>query len=104
MPASIRLNRPLNLGEPRGEHELLTELKTIASKNKVFASFIGMGYYDTITPPVIQRNILENPGLVHAVHALPGRDLAGPARSAAEFPDDDRGSDRLAAGQRQPAG
>ena len=62
VPASIRLNRPLNLGEPRGEHELLLELKSIASKNKVFKSYIGMGYYDTITPPVIQRNILENPG------------------------------------------
>src|SRR5213078_3499885 len=52
----------LNLGEPRGELELLQELKAIASKNKVFRSFIGQGYYDTITPPVIQRNILENPG------------------------------------------
>src|SRR5215204_2700690 len=62
VPASIRLNRPLNLGEPRGEHELLNELKAIASKNKVLRSYIGMGYYDTITPPAIQRNILENPG------------------------------------------
>src|SRR5205809_2382875 len=62
VPASIRLNRPLNLGEPRGEFELLQEFKTIASKNKVFRSYIGMGYSDTITPPVIQRNILENPG------------------------------------------
>src|SRR3954454_9266083 len=62
VPASIRLNRPLNLGEPRGEFELLQELKGIASKNKVFRSYIGMGYSDTITPPVIQRNILENPG------------------------------------------
>jgi glycine dehydrogenase len=62
VPASIRLTRPLNLGEPRGEHELLLELKAIASRNKVFRSYIGMGYSDTITPPVIQRNILENPG------------------------------------------
>jgi glycine dehydrogenase len=62
VPASIRLNRPLNLGEPCGEHELLLELKSIAAKNKVFRSYIGMGYSDTITPPVIQRNILENPG------------------------------------------
>src|SRR6202007_846843 len=51
-----------NLGEPRAEHELLLELKAIASKNKIRRSYIGMGYYDTITPPVIQRNILENPG------------------------------------------
>src|SRR5438552_5370645 len=62
VPASIRLTRPLNLGEPRGEHELLAELKAMAAKNKVFRSYIGMGYSDTITPPVIQRNILENPG------------------------------------------
>ena len=62
VPAEIRLKKPLNLGEPRGEFELLGELKAIAARNKIFRSFIGMGYYDTITPPVIQRNILENPG------------------------------------------
>src|SRR5262245_6594030 len=62
VPESIRLQRPLKLGPPRGEHELLVELKQIASQTKVVRSFIGMGYYDTITPPVIQRNILENPG------------------------------------------
>src|SRR5687767_5997633 len=62
VPEAIRLRRPLRLGPPRGEHELLAELKTIASRNAVVRSFIGMGYYDTITPPVIQRNILENPG------------------------------------------
>src|SRR5437764_985980 len=49
IPASIRMKRPLRLGEPRGEFELLNELKAIASKNKVFRSFIGMGYSDTIT-------------------------------------------------------
>jgi glycine dehydrogenase len=62
VPAAIRLKKPLNIGEPRGEFELLEELRQIAKKNKVARSFIGMGYYDTITPPVIQRNILENPG------------------------------------------
>ena len=69
VPASIRLTSPLGLSgldapgrSARGEFELLQELKSIASKNKVNRSFIGMGYYDTITPPVIQRNILENPG------------------------------------------
>jgi glycine dehydrogenase len=62
VPANIRLRRPLKLGPARGEHELLAELKSIASQNQVVRSFIGMGYYDTITPPVIQRNILENPG------------------------------------------
>jgi glycine dehydrogenase len=62
VPADIRLARPLQLGEPRGEHELLAELRGIAEKNQVFRSLIGLGFYDTITPPVILRNILENPG------------------------------------------
>ena len=62
VPEAIRLRRPLALGPPRAENELLAELKEIASQNKVLRSFIGQGYYDTITPPVIQRNILENPG------------------------------------------
>jgi glycine dehydrogenase len=62
VPKSIRLKRPLKTGKPRAEHELLTELKAIASKNKVHRSLIGQGYHDTITPPVILRNILENPG------------------------------------------
>src|SRR5690348_4880415 len=61
VPESIRLRRPLKLGPPRGEHETLQELKSVAAMNHVYRSFIGMGYYDTITPPVIQRNILENP-------------------------------------------
>jgi glycine dehydrogenase len=62
VPASIRLNRSLQLGPERSEYELLSELRKLAQKNKVFRSFIGMGYHDTIVPPVIQRNILENPG------------------------------------------
>eukprot|EP01114_Cavostelium_apophysatum_P003367 TRINITY_DN1319_c0_g3_i1.p1 TRINITY_DN1319_c0_g3~~TRINITY_DN1319_c0_g3_i1.p1 ORF type:complete len:1010 (-),score=304.66 TRINITY_DN1319_c0_g3_i1:65-3094(-) len=62
VPKNIQLNRALALGRERGEHELLQELKAIASKNKVLRSFIGMGYYGTIVPGVIQRNILENPG------------------------------------------
>jgi glycine dehydrogenase len=62
VPAAIRMTAPLNLGEPRGEFELLAELKSMAAKNKVSRSMIGMGYYDTITPPVILRNVLENPG------------------------------------------
>jgi glycine dehydrogenase len=62
VPDAIQLGRRLDLGPPRGEHELLAELKGIASRNVVARSLIGMGYYDTIVPPVIQRNILENPG------------------------------------------
>jgi glycine dehydrogenase len=62
VPAAIRTGRPLALPAARGEAELLNDLRAIASRNRVFRSFIGMGYYDCITPPVIQRNILENPG------------------------------------------
>src|SRR3954451_9512499 len=62
VPAAIRLKRPLKLGRPRGEEEVLAELKGIAAENQVLRSCIGMGYYATFTPPVIQRNILENPG------------------------------------------
>src|SRR5687767_679769 len=54
VPPAIRLRRELKLGRPRGEFELLQELAGIARKNKVARSFIGQGYYGTITPPVIQ--------------------------------------------------
>ena len=62
VPPAIRLRRPLELPAAKGEREALETLREIMSHNKVFRSFIGQGYYDTITPPVIQRNILENPG------------------------------------------
>src|SRR2546430_4545698 len=62
VPRNIRLNRQLDLPEAKSESEALTELRAIAKKNRVTRSFIGAGYYDCITPPVIQRNILENPG------------------------------------------
>jgi glycine dehydrogenase len=62
VPKNIRLDRPLNLPTAESEAQALAELRTISRKNKVARSFIGAGYYDCITPPVIQRNILENPG------------------------------------------
>ncbi len=62
IPAKIRLDKPLNLPEALSETEYLEAIKKIASKNKIFRSFIGMGYYDTHTPAVILRNVLENPG------------------------------------------
>src|SRR5437868_11539632 len=62
VPQNIRLDRALNLPEPRSESEALAELRRLAQKNRVARSFIGAGYSDTITPPVIQRNVLENPG------------------------------------------
>jgi glycine dehydrogenase len=62
VPKNIRLGKSLDLPAARSEHEALAELKKIASQNQVCRSFIGMGFYDCITPAVIQRNVLENPG------------------------------------------
>ncbi|HMN40104.1 MAG TPA: aminomethyl-transferring glycine dehydrogenase [Phycisphaerales bacterium] len=68
VPPAIRLRRPLHLDgiaggtRAKGEFEVLAHLKSLAAQNRVNRSFIGQGYYDTITPPVILRNILENPG------------------------------------------
>jgi glycine dehydrogenase len=62
VPKAIRLAKPLQLPAARSEHEALAALKEIALQNQICRSFIGMGYYDCITPAVIQRNILENPG------------------------------------------
>ena len=62
VPASIRLRRALDLPAAKRESELLAYLETIAAMNETARSFIGMGYSDTLTPPVILRNILQNPG------------------------------------------
>ena len=62
VPEDIRLNQELDIPAARGEHELLAGMLEIANKNKVYRSCIGMGYTGTVTPPVILRNVLENPG------------------------------------------
>ena len=62
VPAGIRLNRPLAIHGSMTEYEALSNLRSIARKNQISRSYLGLGYYDTVTPPVIQRNILENPG------------------------------------------
>jgi glycine dehydrogenase len=62
VPSDIRLRQPLEVPSHCGETAVLAQLKGIASRNKVCRSLIGMGYYDCVTPAVIQRNILENPG------------------------------------------
>ena len=62
VPANILLSDDLALTTGKAEHEVLAELKSIAAQNKVFKSYIGMGYYNTHLPPVIKRNVLENPG------------------------------------------
>jgi glycine dehydrogenase len=62
VPAAIRLGRKLDLPPARSEHQLLDDLEKIAGQNQIWRSYLGMGYSDTITPPVILRNILMNPG------------------------------------------
>jgi len=62
IPKNIRLKEPLQLPSALSEHDFLKHIKEVASRNNVYRSFIGMGYYDTIVPNVIKRNIFENPG------------------------------------------
>src|SRR6202158_1887723 len=62
IPARIRLSGPLDLPEGLAEHEFLQGLREIAARNHLFKSYLGLGYYDCVTPSVILRNVLENPG------------------------------------------
>lgn len=61
VPKAIRQDKPLDFGKPKSERELLHSMRETSSKNKVLVSLIGQGYHGTVTPPAIQRNILENP-------------------------------------------
>jgi glycine dehydrogenase len=62
VPSSIRMSGPLKIGQAHSEYAVLRQMRELASQNMIFRSFIGMGYHDCITPAVIQRNVLENPG------------------------------------------
>src|SRR3989441_9661744 len=62
VPADIRLREPLRIPAAKSEQEALEELRLLAAQNQVFRSYLGMGYHDCVTPTVIQRNVLENPG------------------------------------------
>ena len=62
VPPGIRCERPLRLPAARSEFEVLADLRAIAERNRPLRSYLGMGYHDCITPPVIQRNVMENPG------------------------------------------
>ncbi len=61
IPEDIRLKSPLQLNTPMSEHEYLEHIQTLANKNKVFKTYIGLGYHESVTPSAIKRNILENP-------------------------------------------
>ncbi|MBI3786954.1 MAG: glycine dehydrogenase (aminomethyl-transferring), partial [Ignavibacteriales bacterium] len=62
VPSAIRLKSELNSAPPVSEYKFRETLKAVARNNKVLKSYLGQGYYDCVTPPVIQRNIFENPG------------------------------------------
>ena len=62
VPAAIRAEKPLDLPEGMSEYQFLNHVRSLAQKNKVYRTYIGMGYYGTITPAVIMRNVFENPG------------------------------------------
>src|SRR3989338_8274133 len=62
VPRQIRTKSPLALPAALPEHEAMAQLRALASRNQVFRSYLGMGYHDCLTPPVILRNVLENPG------------------------------------------
>jgi glycine dehydrogenase len=62
IPGRIRLKQPLNLPDGVSEHHFLSQLQRTASRNSLFRTYLGLGYYDTVTPSVILRNVLENPG------------------------------------------
>ena len=62
IPEAIRLHKELKLPKAQTEFEYLSELKKLAAKNKIYNNYIGQGYYNTITPSVILRNVFENPG------------------------------------------
>ena len=73
VPANIRMQVPLQLPDPLSEFDYLNQLKELANQNIIAKNFIGQGYYGTIVPGVIQRNILENPGWYTAYTPYPGR-------------------------------
>src|SRR6188472_1560897 len=103
VPEEIRLRRPLALPPGRSEREVLQALRGLAGMNRVFRSYIGMGYAGCFTPQVVQRNVLENPGW-YRLHPVPGGDRAGTAGGAAQLPDRGLGPYRPGDRQRLAAG
>lgn len=93
VPKDIQLATPPQVGEATTEFAALAELKAIAALNKRYKSYIGMGYTNVQLPPVILRNMLENPGWYTAYTPI-SRKCPGPSGSAVELPAGDPGSDR----------
>ena len=104
IPPAIRLAKPLDLPPGVSEYQFLRDLRTVASRNQVFRSFIGLGYsrlrHAERHPPQRARKSR----LVHALHAVSGRDRSGASRGAAQLPDDGARPDRDGGGERVAAG
>lgn len=95
VPRSIRQAQPLGWA-PLSEHDLLARMRAVAARNKVMTSLIGQGYYGTVTPPAIQRNILENPAWYTAYTPYQPEIAQGRLEGASELSDHGGGSDRPA--------
>ena len=103
VPADIRLDRDLEIDAPLSEHDALQALRRIAERNQVFRSCIGMGYSDCITPPVILRNVLENPGWYTAYTPYQAEIAQGRLEALLNFQTMVSGSHGSAAGERVAA-
>ncbi|HRP07703.1 MAG TPA: hypothetical protein PLL69_04380 [Gemmatimonadales bacterium] len=86
VPESIRMTQPLALPPGHSERDALAAIGELASRNQVFRSYLGMGYHGTFTPPVIQRNILENPGWYTAYTPYQPEISQGPKRCSTSRP------------------
>ena len=103
VPGSIA-DRGLDLPAAADEAAVLAELRALAARNTTATSMIGLGYADTVTPPVIRRNILENPAWYTAYTPYQPEISPGAAGGTAQLPDHGRRPDRAADGEREPAG
>jgi glycine dehydrogenase len=88
VPEQIRLRRTLSIGPGRTEHDVLAELRGMAEQNRVYRSYLGLGYHDCIVPPVVQRNIMENPGWYTAYTPYQAEIAQGRLEALLELPDD----------------
>ena len=104
VPAAIRRQQPMRLPGAQTEQQVIARLRELASLNVVNRSFIGMGYHDTVTPPVIQRNVLENPGWYTAYTPYQPEISQGPIGSTADISADGTGLDRYGVGKCLDAG
>ena len=103
VPEDIRAKEPLEFGPALSEQAALHRLRLTARKNRVLTSLIGQGYYGTVTPPVIQRNIFENPAWYTAYTPYQPEISPGAAGGAAQLPDDGLRPDRARRGERVAA-